>query len=408
VALTRSRRWDHYNAIHQKYGPKWDNGRGSITPEEAQVVIQLSSCYDMPFILYHAYSFALFKTYAIPSISKLLIATKELSSSASVSRRYADTDILITTWMSCPISGFKDPEFASRNRLDGHGKKAAEDPRAMIALARVNWLHSQYNISNEDYLYTLSLFIMQPAVWSRKYGWRELSLLEEHSFFVFWAEIGRRMNIQNIPDSLAELQAWSKQYETTHMIPSPSSYETARHTLNELLAAIPKAFRLRAFAEKVAICLVEDIVRKAMMLPQQPWLYRISLHLVMKSMTMIQGWFLFPRRAPKFGVDTSIVTENSPGMVCPRLHPLRFAAKPWYRKEATGLEYYFDKFLVTIGWYAEMPAPHLKSIGYRLEELGPIKFENSAHEEVMHQAAKLQGCPIEGPWSLANRQTKEA
>ena len=67
VALTRSRRWDHYNAIHQKYGPKWDNGRGSITPEEAQVVVQLSTCYDMPFILYHSHSFALFKTYAIVS-----------------------------------------------------------------------------------------------------------------------------------------------------------------------------------------------------------------------------------------------------------------------------------------------------------------------------------------------------
>jgi hypothetical protein len=67
VVLTRSRRWDHFNAIHQKYGPKWDNGRGSITPEEAQVVVQLSICFDMPLVLYYAHSFALFKTYAIVS-----------------------------------------------------------------------------------------------------------------------------------------------------------------------------------------------------------------------------------------------------------------------------------------------------------------------------------------------------
>jgi len=65
VSLTRNRRWDHYNAIHQKYGPKWDNGRGSITPEEAQVVVQLATCYDMPLVFYYASSFALFKTYAI-------------------------------------------------------------------------------------------------------------------------------------------------------------------------------------------------------------------------------------------------------------------------------------------------------------------------------------------------------
>jgi hypothetical protein len=67
VALARSRRWDHYNAIHQKYGPKWDNGRGKITPEEAQLVVRLSSCYDMPLVSYYSHSFALFKTYAIVS-----------------------------------------------------------------------------------------------------------------------------------------------------------------------------------------------------------------------------------------------------------------------------------------------------------------------------------------------------
>jgi len=48
--------------------------------------------------------------------------------------------------MSCPISGFQDPDFAATNRLDGQEKKAAEDPRAMIALARVNWLHGHYKI----------------------------------------------------------------------------------------------------------------------------------------------------------------------------------------------------------------------------------------------------------------------
>jgi hypothetical protein len=73
VSHTRNRRWDHYNAIHQKYGPKWDNGRGSITPEEAQEVLQLSDHYDMPLLMYHAHSFALFKTYAI--VGFILICT---------------------------------------------------------------------------------------------------------------------------------------------------------------------------------------------------------------------------------------------------------------------------------------------------------------------------------------------
>jgi hypothetical protein len=57
------------------------------------------------------------------------------------------------------------------------------------------------------------IYLLILQVWACKYGWRKLSPLEEDSFFVFWAEIGRRMNIQNIPDSLAELQDWSKVFQ---------------------------------------------------------------------------------------------------------------------------------------------------------------------------------------------------
>lgn len=71
------------------------------------------------------------------------------------------------------------------------------DPRGAIAIARTNWLHSKYPIvshlklwhhkvnifqlnkqSNDDFLYTLALFIIEPAVWMEKYEWRGLTPLE--------------------------------------------------------------------------------------------------------------------------------------------------------------------------------------------------------------------------------------
>ncbi|KAF8966158.1 hypothetical protein BDZ97DRAFT_1622952, partial [Flammula alnicola] len=58
-------RWRRYNAIHRKYGPKWNDGKGMITPEEAQIIAHVSSMYDMPFLLNYAVAFALFKTYGI-------------------------------------------------------------------------------------------------------------------------------------------------------------------------------------------------------------------------------------------------------------------------------------------------------------------------------------------------------
>lgn len=63
----------------------------------------------------------------------------------------------------------------------------------MVALARVNWLHSRYKIvlhsellnticlltnvrqSNDDYLYTLSIFVLEPAVCVLRYHFSRLT-----------------------------------------------------------------------------------------------------------------------------------------------------------------------------------------------------------------------------------------
>jgi hypothetical protein len=66
LALVKLLRWRRYNDIHAKYTDKFASGI-PFTPEEAQAVLRVSAFYDMPFLLYYALSFALFKTYAIVS-----------------------------------------------------------------------------------------------------------------------------------------------------------------------------------------------------------------------------------------------------------------------------------------------------------------------------------------------------
>lgn len=53
-----------------------------------------------------------------------------------------------------------------------------------------------------------------------------------------------------------------------------------------------------------------------------------------------------------------------------------FRATPWYKPEATGLRKMADQFLVTIGYYNEMPSAASQSEGYRLEEMGPQKVKH--------------------------------
>ena len=69
LALVRASRWRRYNSIHREYGLKWDNGKGIITPEEAQKIIAVPIMYDMPGLLAYATTFALFKTYGIVRIT---------------------------------------------------------------------------------------------------------------------------------------------------------------------------------------------------------------------------------------------------------------------------------------------------------------------------------------------------
>ena len=71
-------------------------------------------------------------------------------------RRYVDTGVLISEFSGYPFTS----------------------ERHVRAIARMNWIHEQYRISNDDKLYTLSVFVTSPARWLEKYDWRPLTELE--------------------------------------------------------------------------------------------------------------------------------------------------------------------------------------------------------------------------------------
>lgn len=80
LGIARAMRWYRYNDIHRKYGPKWNNGLGTINPQEAQEIMHLSTVYDMPLLLDNALSLALFKTYGIVCLYSYHIASTTATS----------------------------------------------------------------------------------------------------------------------------------------------------------------------------------------------------------------------------------------------------------------------------------------------------------------------------------------
>jgi len=148
---------------------------------EAQKIVNCLTELEFPFIIITSLQFGLFKvggpwpsvgprvnrgqTYGIPSISQLLHETKQFGTSKNASKRYTDTTVLIQ-------------EFS-----DHHPKSE----RATKAISRMNYIHGRYakKISNDDLLFTLSVFITEPIDFVAKYEWREMTDTEKNALATF-------------------------------------------------------------------------------------------------------------------------------------------------------------------------------------------------------------------------------
>ena len=160
--------------------------------KDHQRIIFLSTCYDFPFDTTRALEFALFRSFAVPSISLLLDRTGEFRRRSQ--KRYDDTDIMVSELIEW---GY-------------------DSERGQRALRRINQLHGRFAIANEDFLYVLSTFIYEPIRWNERFGWRPMCEQERLGYFYFWREVGRRMNIREIPSDYHEFETYNREYEKEH------------------------------------------------------------------------------------------------------------------------------------------------------------------------------------------------
>ena len=132
---------------------------------------------------------ALLRTYAVPEISRVLVATGELVERTR--KRYDDTELIMAEMLE-------------------HGY---DSRRGRAALRRMNQMHGRHEIDDADLLFVLSTFVLDPMRWVERYGPRPHTAAERQALFRYYREIGRRMGIRTLPDTLAELEAFSLAYE---------------------------------------------------------------------------------------------------------------------------------------------------------------------------------------------------
>jgi hypothetical protein len=169
---------------------------------------------EFPWDMKQALSFALFRTYAVPSIGELLARTGEFT--RRTQKRYDDTALLLDAVLE-----------------HGFGTAQARD-----AFRRMNQMHGAYPISNDDLRYVLSTFVVTPVRWLFRYGWRPMSSVEQSASVQYYREVARHMNIRDVPVSYGGFESLMDSYEREHFAFSAGGRAVADATL-DLLGTFP-------------------------------------------------------------------------------------------------------------------------------------------------------------------------
>jgi len=232
-------------------------------------IVWLITFVEFPWDTTRSLEIALFRTFAAPPTSALLAATGELSQRPQ--KRYDDTDLILSEILE-------------------HGY---DSERGRAALRRMNRLHGRFAIPNEAYLYVLSTFVFEPVRWIDRFGWRPLTDNEKLAIFYYWRELGRRMNIKDIPADYAEFERFNVEYERQVFAFSPANAEIAAATRDMFLGwFLPRP--LRSLGAPFIHALLDDPLLEAFGFPKpSPFMRRLTSGLLRLRARVVR-WL--PRR----------------------------------------------------------------------------------------------------------------
>lgn len=201
----------------------------SLDPEsDCDRICNLSMDYEFPWDYSFSLGLAVFRTYGVPTISSVLAATGELEQRTI--KRLVDTSLLL------------------RQIFVGLSTEKGRN-----AIRHLNRIHAPYSISNSDYLYTLSSFVITPRRWIDRYGWRPLSETEVGASVVRFRRMGQLMGIRDIPDTFDGFARYLDAYEREHFRFTTDNQKVALATLSarEHGAKPPVRLAKRAFVLSV-------------------------------------------------------------------------------------------------------------------------------------------------------------
>ncbi|KAH8811511.1 hypothetical protein F5884DRAFT_278691 [Xylogone sp. PMI_703] len=391
LTLCHLLRYRRLNAMRERYKQYADRSSLSkMTGDDAQKIMMYLFELEFPAAFSISLGFALFRTYGIPSISGLLSQTKALVGPGShISKRTADTAALI-----CEIA-----------------LNPPSTPRSITALSRLNYIHNTYinkgKISNDDMLYTLSRFVLEPIEWIAKYEWRQLDDFEKGALAFLWMEIGLGMGIsyevlevgcerqrgrkwRDALEWLETLKLWSEEYEKKSMVPAKENRIISESLLKYRQEPLPDW--AKPYLEKIFMAVIDDRLRESIMFDKPPQLYFTFVSVFGRVRKFWLRHLSLPRPYWRRGQFISDDVDPKTG----RYYFVRWARYPWYIRPQDRIK---RGLLGSRRKLVDNDPTKYRPEGYLIEELGPDYMKGKGLEEMEKNQEVLRrqdrgGCPF--------------
>jgi hypothetical protein len=259
-----------------------------------QEIYRTTATVEFPWDVTRALELALYRTFAIPSIAALLDQTGEFRQRTQ--KRYDDTALLLAHALEAGL----------------------ETAEGKAAVSRINRIHARFEISNDDYLYTLGTFVFVPLRWLDRWGWRPLLAVEREAMFRYYERLGTLMGIGEIPASLREFEEWFDGYELKHVSYGEPQERTAAATRELFVSWFP---RVLAPALRVGVnALLDGPIRSAFGFPAPPPWVSLGADLGLRGRARVER-FLPPRTAPASTQDSVLIKSYPNGHTVEDLGP---------------------------------------------------------------------------------------
>jgi hypothetical protein len=283
----------------------WKVRNDGLDPEaDFPEIIRNLVTHEFPWDTIQALSFALFRTYAVPGIGRLLDETGAFAD--DVQKRYDDTALL----------------------LEPPGFLGFDHPDTRTALRRINQMHRSYDIPNDQMRYVLSTFVVVPKRWMDDYGKRPFTPHELSAVVHYYRTLGRHLGITDLPEAFDEFSDLMDTYEADHFAFDEGARRVADVTLHLVTTFYPKPLR-GAVEVFIRALMDEPLLRAFRYDAPHPVVVRTCRAALRARGRLLR--FFPPRREPKLvrdfswvrsypdGYDLADLGTFPPG--CPAPHP---------------------------------------------------------------------------------------